>query len=226
VRYLDSILYFLPHDNNVSRLGIDTPIRKRFPNAIKPDAEHPVTPDMLTDDGYLKFYEYECEITGLLPTVPYYLSVTAFDYGSPKVGLQPLESARLLGLKSAYPASTEDQLDGTLPPVYVYPNPYRVDDNYRQGGWEGRGQYDRINDRVRAINFVNVPAKCIIRIHTLDGDLVRELHHDVDPSDPKANHATWDMINRNVQMIVSGLYYWSVEEENGKVQIGTFVVLM
>jgi hypothetical protein len=34
------------------------------------------------------------------------------------------------------------------------------------------------------------------------------------------------MINRNVQMIVSGLYYWSVEEENGKVQIGTFVVLM
>ncbi|MBK7142734.1 MAG: hypothetical protein IPH75_11715 [bacterium] len=225
-RFIDSTLYFLPHDNNVSRFGIDTPIKKRYPDAVKPDADHPITPDMMTEDGYLKYYEYECEITGLLPTVPYYFSVTAFDFGSPKVGLQPLESARLLGLQSAYPASSDDQLDGILPPVYIYPNPYRVDGGYRDGGWEGRGHPEKINDRVRAIHFVNVPAKCTIRIHTLDGDLVRELHHDVDPSDPKANHATWDMINRNVQMIVSGLYYWSVEDENGKVQIGTLVVLM
>lgn len=225
-RYLDSILYFVPHDNNVSRLGIDTPIKKRFPNEPKPNFELPITPDMLTEDGQLKYYEYECEITGLLPTVPYYVSVTAFDFGSPKVGLQPLESAKLLGLQSAYPASSVDQLDGTLPPVYIYPNPYRVDGGYRDGGWEGRGHPEKINDRVRAIHFVNVPSKCTIRIHTLDGDLVRELRHDVDPSDPKANHATWDMINRNVQMIVSGLYYWSVEDENGKTQIGTLVVLM
>jgi hypothetical protein len=73
---------------------------------------------------------------------------------------------------------------------------------------------------------VNVPATCTIRIHTLDGDLVRELHHDVDPSDPKAHHASWDMISRNVQMIVPGLYYWSVEDENGSTQIGTLVVIM
>jgi hypothetical protein len=34
------------------------------------------------------------------------------------------------------------------------------------------------------------------------------------------------MISRNVQMIVPGLYYWSVEDENGSTQIGTLVVIM
>ncbi len=225
-RYPDSVMYFAPHDNNVSRLGTDTPIRKRFPNEPRPDAALSVTPEMLTDDGQLKYYEYECEIPGLLPTVPYFVSVTAFDFGSPKVGLAPLESSKMINLESAYAASSADQLSDQLPPVYIYPNPYRVDDNYRLNGYEGRGHYERINDRVRAIHFVNVPAKCTIRIHSLDGDLVRELHHDVDPSDPKCHHATWDMISRNVQMIVSGLYYWSVEDERGEVQIGKLVVIM
>ncbi len=225
-RYLDSTVYFQPHDNNVYRLGYDTPIKKRFPDEPKPDLLQPVTPDMLTEDGYFKYYEYECEIPGLLPTVPYYVNVTAFDFGSPKAGLQPLESSRVLNIQYAYPAASADQLGDVLPPVYIYPNPYRVDDGYRDGGWEGRGDYDRINDRVRAIHFVNVPAKCTIRIHSLDGDLIRELRHDMDPSDPNAHYATWDMISRNVQMIVSGLYYWSVEDDQGKTQIGTLVVLM
>ncbi len=225
-RYLDSILYFAPHDNNVHRLGIDTPIRKLYPDAPKPELDKPITPDMLTPDGYLKYYEYECEVPSLLPTVPYFVNVTAYDFGSPKAGLVPLESSKVLSVQSAYAVSSADQLGDVLPPVYIYPNPYRVDDNYRLEGWEGRGQYERINDRVRAIHFVNVPSRCTIRIHSLDGDLVRELHHDVDPADPKSHHATWDMISRNVQMIVSGMYYWSVEDENGNVQIGTLVVIM
>jgi hypothetical protein len=225
-RYIDSVVYFQPHDNNVYRLGIDTPIRKVYPNEPKPDLLEPITPEMLTAEGNLKYYEYECEIPGLLPTVPYYVNVTAFDFGSPKAGLQPLESSRVLNLQSAYAVGSADQLGDVLPPVFIYPNPYRVDDKYRDGGWEGRGDFDRINDRVRAIHFVNVPAKCTIRIHSLDGDLIRELQHDVDTADPKCHHATWDMISRNVQMIVSGLYYWSVEDESGKVQIGTLVVIM
>lgn len=225
-RYPDSIVYFAPHDNNVHRLGIDTPIRKLYLDAVKPDLNEPVTPEMLTEEGNFKYYEYECEISGLLPTVPYFVNVTAYDFGSPKAGLSPLESSKVLNLQSAFAASSADQLDGVLPPVYIYPNPYRTDDGYRAGGWEGRGEPERINDRVRAIHFVNVPATCTIRIHTLDGDLVRELHHDVDPSDPKAHHASWDMISRNVQMIVPGLYYWSVEDENGWTQIGTLVVIM
>lgn len=79
---------------------------------------------------------------------------------------------------------------------------------------------------MRAINFANLPAKCTIRIYTLDGDLVRQLDHNFSPSDPNATHDTWDMITRNTQMIVSGIYYWTVEDDQGKVQIGKLVVIM
>jgi hypothetical protein len=72
---------------------------------------------------------------------------------------------------------------------------------------------------------VNLPAKCIIRIFTLDGDLVRAIKHDMEPSDPNSSHDKWDLINRNIQMVVSGLYYWTVEDEAGKVQMGKLVIL-
>jgi hypothetical protein len=111
--------------------------------------------------------------------------------------------------------------------VFVYPNPYRLDSDYRGAGYEARGNLDRPEDRTRAIHFANLPPKCTIRIYSLDGDLVREIDHDVSPSDPLANHETWDLITRNTQLVVSGLYYWTVEpDDGGEVQIGKLVVIM
>ncbi len=220
----DSIFYFTKHDYNTSVLGVQTSIRKRFPN--EPPPSLPPTPDQYTDDGHLKYYEYETEIPGLLPTIICYVNVTAFDFGSPKAGLLPMESSRTVGAKSAFALADAEQLGTELPPVYVYPNPYRIDAGYRRDSYEGLGQTDLIPDRVRAIHFVNLPPKCTISIFTLDGDLVREIDHDVDPSDPKCHYDYWDLISRNTQMVVSGLYYWTVEDTQGKVQIGKFVILM
>ncbi len=222
--FADSVFYFMPHENNVSNLGVATPIRKVYPEALPPGPTDTVTADDLSPEGYLKCYEYECFIENLLPTVSYYVNVTAFDFGSPEADLEALETSKLLGIQSAYPFADINQSDSTLPPVYIYPNPYRYDAHYRDMGYEGRAS-NRIDDRERRVHFVNVPAKCTIRIHTLDGDLVRELRHDEDPSDPNSHHATWDLINRNVQAIVSGLYYWTVESPDGSVQMGKLVVI-
>jgi hypothetical protein len=219
----DSVIYFTKHDYNASRFGVNTPIRKTYPDAPVPSV--PPAASDLTDDGLLKYYEYEMTIDNLLPTVPYYVNVTAFDFGAPGSSLAPLETSKTNGSKSAYPIGPHDTLDGEKK-VYIYPNPYRVDDPYRQKGYEGRARQDRPNDRVRQINFANLPAKCTIRIYTLDGDLVRQLDHNYDASDPNASHDTWDMITRNTQMIVSGIYYWCVEDETGKVQIGKLIVIM
>lgn len=225
-QYFDTIVYFATHDYNASKLGVTTDIRKRFPEELRPDPTKPVTPDMLTEDGYLKYYEYECDIVGLLPTIPYWVNVTAFDFGAPDAGLEPLESSRTLGAQDGFAASDGDQVDGSLPPVYVYPNPYRADGKYRSLGYEGYGQFDKIHDRVRAIHFENLPPKCTIRIFTLDGDLVRAIDHDLDPADPTSTHDSWDLVSRNVQMIVSGIYYWAVEEPSGEVQLGKLVIIM
>jgi hypothetical protein len=48
----------------------------------------------------------------------------------------------------------------------------------------------------------------------------------MDPSDPTSRDHEWDLITRNTQMIVSGLYYWTVEMPDGRVQMGKLVILM
>jgi hypothetical protein len=110
----------------------------------------------------------------------------------------------------------------------VYPNPYRLDGGYATGGFEGTTLAERsqISDRNRRIHFYNLAPKCTIRIYTLDGDLVREINHDLPAGDPLSNHDTWDLITRNTQLVVSGLYYWTVEAEGGNVQVGKLVVIM
>jgi hypothetical protein len=223
----DSVFYFAPHDFNADDVNNRTPITKIYPDEPDPTIYHPdsIPDEAFTEDGYLKFYEYEFTIENLLATVPYWVNVTAFDFGDPRVHMRPLESGITAGAKSAYPigAMAATAADGGK--VYIYPNPYRGDAGYRDNGFEGRLEDDRPDDRVRAINFANLPAKCKIYIYSLDGDLVRKLYHDMDPSDPNHTHHVWNMITRNTQMVVTGIYYWVVEAEDGSTQMGKLVVI-
>ena len=224
----DSVFYFHPHDYNESSLNVPDHIRKIYPDEPAPSIYHPdsIPEEAYTPDGLLKYYEYQFEITNLLPTVPYWVSVTAFDFGDPVLEIKGLESSRTVGIKSAFPLMPSDAAAGGNSKVYVYPNPYLGDAGYREQGFEGRTEEDRPDYRVRAINFGNLPPKCTIYIFSLDGDLIRKLDHDIDPSDPTCTHHSWNMITRNTQMVASGLYYWVVEAEDGSTQIGKLVVIM
>ncbi len=230
----DSIFYFQPQDFNRSELGVSTQIKKIYPDAPYPpvlfaDSIPPASRDtFLTEDGYFKYWEYEMEIDNLLPTVPYYVNVTAFDFGSPQSGLGSLETSVTVNYEVAFPQSNSADVAAQDLPVYIYPNPYRFDGNYRADGFEGRAKDTRgkAPDRQRVVNFANLPPQCTIRIFTLDGDLVREITHDVDPADPTSTHGEWDLITRNTQLVVSGIYYWTVEEPNGKIQMGKMVIIM
>ena len=223
-QFPDSQFYFVPHDYNASIFGKTTQIEKIYPNAVLPPPGVTLDSTYVTPDGYLKYYEYEFTITNLLPTMQDYVNVTAFNWGDPSQGVPPLENSKTLGLQTGYAFADSNQLAGALPPVYIYPNPYFADGRYRSTGFEGRTN-DASDDRVRLIHFVNVPSKCTVRILTLDGDLVAEVRHDKAPSDPNAHHETWNMINKNIQTVVSGLYYWAVEGSDGKVQIGKLVII-
>jgi hypothetical protein len=238
----DSLLYFAKQDYNNWRPGKDTKIRKVYPDDPYPPVEYigfsadsalVNLPDSVlelyfTADGWLRFFEYEVVVEPLLSTVPYYLNVTAFDFGSPSSGLSSLETSPTVGTKVAFPQGPVPTGDDWKGKVYVYPNPYRIDGNYLDQGYEGREATVRDNapDRKRKINFANLPATCTIRIFTLDGDLVKEIDHRVDQSDPLYSHDKWDLITRNTQLVVSGLYYWTVEDEKGNVQIGKLVIIM
>ena len=222
----DSIFYFTKHGYNESNLKHRARIHKAFPDQPTPVSIDHFKPDELTDDGYPKYYEYECIIENLLPNVPYYVNVTSFDAGSVKSGLEPLESSVVVGAKRAYPEDAWDHHDDEVGNVYVFPNPYRQDAYYRVYGLEGLGAKDRSRDRVRRITFANLPPLCTISIYSIDGDLIRTLRHDEDPTDPTSSYHEWDLVSRNEQLVVSGLYYWIVEDDDGQVHIGKLVILL
>jgi hypothetical protein len=221
--YPDSVFYFARHSSNASEFGVTSPIRKIYPNQPFPSV--PPVPGDYTTDGYLKYYEYEFEVNGLLPTVSYYVNVTAFDFGSPESGLDPLETSVVIGAIDGFAAGSAEALSGEFKEVYVYPNPYRIDQDYRKRGFEGLTEDFLPDDKVRSIHFGNLPPKCTIRIFSIDGDLIRELTHDYPVGDPSSSHNEWDLITRNRQIVVSGMYYWSVEFPDGSTQIGKLVIL-
>jgi hypothetical protein len=222
-RFPDSSFYFEPQDFNVSTFGDATPIYKLYPDQPEPSSLNPdsARPDELTAAGRFKYYEYALDLVDLLPTVLYWVNVTAFDYGSPKSDLKSLETSVTDGAIEVYALSSWDEVRSEDLPVYVYPNPYRHDGDYNERGFEGRVQTDRALDRVREVHFANIPPTCTIRIFTLDGDLVRELVHN-----DGSTHTSWNLITRNTQMVVSGLYFWTVESSTGEVQMGKLAIIM
>lgn len=224
----DSVFYFEKQDFNVSHFGINTPITKVYPDAPYPSTIIPdsAQADELTEDGLLKYFEYEYEINNILPSIQHFVSVTAFDYGSPESGLASLEGSKSLSPKSFYAIDNYNTVVAENMKVATFPQPYIVNGYYRDMGYEGLSHEEDPPDRIRKINFINLPAKCEIKIFTLDGDLVREISHDKTPSDPEATIDYWDLITRNTQLAVSGVYYYTVEADGLETQIGKIVLIM
>jgi hypothetical protein len=228
--WLDSAFYFQPQDWNNSYLEDTLHIYKAYPNQPYPRTLNHDTavvhyPEDLTNDGYFKYFIYRYKVRNLLPSRKYYFAVTAFDYGSPGHGLASLETNPANNMIAEYPQNTTELVESRHLNVVVYPNPYRADAQYRELGFEGQGLEYLPVERIRALHFTNLPYKCKIRIFTLDGDLVREIDHNYEPGQPGSMHETWDLITRNTQAVVSGIYYYSVDSEMGS-QIGKIVIIM
>jgi hypothetical protein len=112
--------------------------------------------------------------------------------------------------------------------VIVVPNPYR-----------GRAEWDLVpqdsDPSGTKVTFLNLPrTRGTIRIYSLAGDLVRSLPFDGrppadlqygrDPVSTGAGSIAWNLVSRNGQRIVSGIYLYSVESQLGR-KVGRFVVI-
>jgi hypothetical protein len=202
-------LYFESHDWNV---GFD---------AIVANHAYRESVDLgLVSDTADHYWDYQCEIE-VFPGEPSYFAVTAFDVGNPQTGLSSLEGSKQANATLVYPFDDPEMVRKKGSEVVVYPNPYRIDGNFYADAYEpGRGNFDK------RLRFVNLPTQCSIRIYTLDGDLVRALEHDKQEGDLDATYHYWDLISRNTQAVVSGLYLFTVEDmRTGETQIGKFVII-
>ncbi len=97
--------------------------------------------------------------------------------------------------------------------VRVVPNPYLV-----------RNIWERTNERPK-LQFVNLPAKCKIKIYTMAGNLVQTLDHD-DNSGIDGGTCWWDpMLTFNQQYLASGIYIYYVDAPGIGTKVGKFAVI-
>ncbi len=101
--------------------------------------------------------------------------------------------------------------------VHVVPNPFR-------GGeaWDPQGG--------NMVQFTNLPGDAKIKIYTVSGEFVRELHHKGNAPQPLlgggscANCESWDLKNGQGRDVASGIYIYRVEASNFSTQ-SRFVVI-
>ncbi len=162
-------------------------------------------------------------------SVPYYYAVVAYDSYKPE---NPVEQTpEFLPQESARSNYIKDPASGAPKPVYpqtfagaeenpepggasyytdvqqvkVVPNPYRGTNLFE-------ARYESI------IRFINLPPACKITILTITGDIVQTLDH-TDGTDTES----WNLISKNTQSVVSGLYLFVAETDSDK-KIGKFVI--
>ncbi len=189
---------------------------------IYPDAD-PADPGDTTEEGYPRYYEYEYIIDNIEPSRPYYVSVTAFDFGSRRILISSLESSPNVNAVLAYALPNTEMVEAQGLNVQVFPNPYRIDGGYARAGYENRDR-TKSAERARSINFINLPRICTIRIFSIDGDLIKQIEHFQPDGGPTAQFERWNVISRNTQAVVTGIYIYQISSEMGE-QLGKLVII-
>jgi hypothetical protein len=183
--------------------------------------------DSINGHGYDSGLKYEFTDTGLKNGLKYWYAVTSYDIRDDSAGVGPLESPITYQVESTMPGPNPEFQENEK--VYAVPNPYRADLDYSQNpAWEYPTQElrDEWYEIDRRIAFMNLPAKCTIKIFTLNGLLVREMKHD--RATKGHNIASWNLLNKNNHTVGSGIYYFVVEgtgESSDFKQVGKFVIV-
>jgi hypothetical protein len=97
-----------------------------------------------------------------------------------------------------------------LDKVHTVPDPYYVTNAME------------LNTNAKVLKFVNLPAKCVIRVYSLSGVLLRLLTHN-DPTG--GGEESWDLLSRTGRVVASGVYLYHVETPDGRQKIGRLTVV-
>ncbi len=179
----------------------------------------------------LKLGVYEFTMKRLQASVPLFFAVTTFDYGDFQNNVSPLESSPSTNNRYTQPIFSTDVVQDSNLKVGVYPNPYKIQyidgtgnmNSYYHEGYEAIGQPE-YTEYDRRIHFINLPDTALIRIYSLSGDLIREIHHPDPFLTTYPSSVGWDLITRNAQAVVSGIYIYRVDSRLGT-QVGKIVII-
>jgi len=153
----------------------------------------------------------------------YYYTVTTFDKGydcrSGRQGLEKFDSCDITeGVpypcpKSLTSVSTRNTPQDDLYRVYAVPNPYR----------SGSTQFTTLNYHNYPdgkMRFVNVPARCRLKVYTPAGDAVWQFTQETGDG-----VIEWDTRNTSGELVSSGIYMYKVETFEGESVFGRIVII-
>src|SRR5262249_1871671 len=157
----------------------------------------------------------------------YFYSVTAFD-STGRGTLVTEQEGRQAAVEAdgVVPQGAGTTTTASSSKPYVVPNPYR-----------GRADWDlhpnAADPTGTHVDFLSLPTDWKqIRIYTVSGDLVQIIHpDDLQPNGhpqrevPDDGQATWNLVSRNGQDVVSGIYLFSVESGSAGTKQGKFTVI-
>ncbi len=189
-------------------------------------------PSPVTFEGDTTVYYYRYTFENIQNGWQHAVAVTAFDRGDEVNNLESLESSPQPTLFRVFPGKPANENMEEFEP-FAYPNPY-----YAGANWEGASTLEED----RKLIFANLPARCMVRIYTVAGDLVDEFMHDpsyngedirwystysdTETTTFSGGEHAWDLLSRDNQIIARGLYLFSVEDlATGKVYEGKFAVI-
>ncbi len=156
----------------------------------------------------------------------YTYAVTAFDQGDSLLGLGRLENQIGIGRPSTQVFMPNATAAPNTAKIRVVPNPFMGSSAYNNPN-----PIDT-NPWINRIRFINLPKDATVSIFTLAGDLVRTLHagaivyvsRDATVSGDFSGVAEWDLVTKNNQEAVSGLYIYVVQSSTGTFT-GKFVIM-
>ena len=109
-----------------------------------------------------------------------------------------------------------DNAKDELSKITVVPNPY-----ISANAWEKRN-LNQTGRGERRIDFIHLPAQCVIRIYTLTGALIKTLNKDSSPTD---GAISWDLITDDGMDIAYGVYVYHITAPGIGEHIGKFAVI-
>ena len=144
------------------------------------------------------------------PNVPYRYCVTSIDQTGNESGMTGY---------TFYPVSAEPGPTNVQSEVRVVPNPFR-----QVSGFAETAEYKRLS-------FINIPARCTIRIYTLALDLVKTLEHT-----SGGGIETWGsqsgkdyMLTDFAQNVQPGIYIYQIDSHvpghEGETSTGKFAII-
>ena len=179
------------------------------------------------ESDWIVFMDYEDENGDAAPSWSFYLNLHPNDeeliYSEPQPGdtayifiEKPFLQEDIYEFTTLASYIDQQKASSDMDKIKVVPNPY-----YATNSFEGLNTFTS-GRGPREIQFRYLPQNCIIRIYTISGELVKEIHHT-----SSINYGTgkWDLLTKDNLTASYGVYIYHIEAKNIGEKIGKLAIV-